>query len=235
MAQEFEKYKFTQSWYTKDYTELLIGLLPDGIIWIFDRFIFGSFLQDVINGPELQDKISATDTIQDSISSGDNEGNLLYRLLSCYATEFRRLEECAINLINQSDPGVATTLLTEWERVLGLPETCFQSIDFTEEERQRIAHTKLFETAKTTNEQFYIDLADSLGFGITIEEIPYTYAPRIMGLARMGVTEPRMGDRGGYSIMRVTVNSGDSDLLLLQCVFNSVKQAHVIIDWIDAR
>ena len=126
---------------------------------------------------------------------------------------------------------VAIELLEDWERVLGLPEPCYGDMTLTVEERQCLAHAKLFDTSKTANAQFYIDYADSLGFVITVEEIPESSAPRIMGVAIMGV-EP-MGGSGGNSILRITIVSGDSDNDLLICSINKVKPAHVTIDWVE--
>lgn len=215
-----------------DYTEALLDLMPPGLLWIWDRFFFATVVQDVIvNGDDWLDKIDATRTIQDSIGILFGQEGLLQRLLSCFATELKALESHALALLNQTDPGNAVELLDDWERVLGLPEICYNGLILTLEERQKVAHGKLFNTFKTTNAQFYVDYAEVLGYDITIDQNPYDFQPRIMGVARMGVE--RMGGRGGFSILRITINSGPSDNELLKCAFNRVKQAHVIIQWVE--
>jgi hypothetical protein len=78
--------------------------------------------------------------------------------------------------------------------------------------------------------QAYIDYARQLGFAITIDDEPYSAEPRIMGVAIMGV-EP-MGGYGGYSVMKVTVTSGQTDIDLLKCAFRYKKQAHVTIIYV---
>ncbi len=114
---------------------------------------------------------------------------------------------------------------------MGLPEDCLAEQSFTVEERQQQAHAKLFAAYEVTDLDFYLSYAAELGFNITVVQIPAEYAPRIMGVARMGVE--RMGGRGGFSILEVTINSGTSDNELLKCAFSKVKQAHVVIVYIE--
>jgi len=233
MAEAYEQFKLQiKSWNVLDYTDLLVDLLPDGIIWIYDRFFLGEVIQDVIDNPDVwEDESSSPDIIQDVIDALGSTGNILRRLLSCFASELVRVQTDAFKLLNETDPGVATDLLEDWERVLGLPEKCFEDLSLTVEERQVIAHTKLFELGQTTSKSFYVEYAASLGFTITINEIPVDTAPRIMGVARMGVE--RMGGRGGYSILEITIVDGTSDNEILKCALNKAKQAHVIITWIE--
>ena len=231
MTAEFDIFKLKQRWDTLDYTAMLERLLPDGIIWIFDRFVLGAIIQDVISGLSWQDSYASPQEVQDVIEAGLADGHVLRRLLSCFGSELERLEGDAWHLVNITDPGIAEDELEDWERVLGLPESCFKDEPLTLEERQTQAHAKLFDLFKTTNEQFYIDYAATLGFDITIVQIPIGTSPRIMGIARMGVE--RMGGRGGYSILEITINSGTSDNELLKCAINKVKQAHVVIIWVE--
>lgn len=228
MAEEFEQFKLVQRWFEGAYTTQLKTLLPKGMAWVFNRAIFTSVIQDVVVGEVLQDTTDSVNVIQDVTTSAAS-GDLLTRLLSCFASELARLEAEGWRLVNETDPGVATDTLEDWEKLLGLPEKCFNAQQLSIAERQRQAHAKLYDTFKITNETFYIEYALSLGFVITIESMPVSTSPRRMGVARMGVQ--RMGGSGGWSIMEVTVVEGLSDIGLLQCAFDKVKQAHVIIVW----
>lgn len=232
MAIEFEQFEFQTRWSVADYTEMFVSLLPDGLIWIFDKFFIGDFIQDVIDNPDVwTDSSSSGEYIQDVVSAFGAGGNVLRRLLSCFASELVRLEADAIRLLNETDPGVATDTLEDWERVLGLPEECFEGQVLTLDERQTLAHTKLFGLFRTTTKTFYEEYSASLGFTVIVEEFPISTTARIMGVARMGVE--RMGGRGGFSILQITIVSGTSDNELLKCALNRVKQAHVIITWIE--
>jgi uncharacterized protein YmfQ (DUF2313 family) len=231
MADQYEKYKLPKRWGLKDYTNMMESLLPEGVIWFFDRFLLGKVIQDVISGVEWQDTYDSPQVVQDVIEEGLAEGHVLRRILSCFAGELERVEVDAWNLVNQTDPGVAEELLPDWERVLGLPEACYQDVELTVEERQIQAHLKLFQRNQTPTAQYLEDYAESLGFDITVVEIPSGTAPRIMGVARMGVE--RMGGRGGFSIVEITINSGTGDNEFIKCVINQMKPAHVIITWVE--
>ncbi len=235
MASEFNIFKLPQKFFEADYLDQLYSLLPKGFIWVYDRISYAEILQDVIQSGEeaIQDTVDSTDVIQDSLQSTGGAGNVLRRLLSCVAAEFSRLEADAWQLLNETDPGVAVDLLPDWERVLGLPETCFDEVTISFEDRQRLAHNKLFVTGVTTTKQFYEDYAEGLGFDITVEEIPIDTSARRMGVARMGLE--RMGGSSGMSILQITINSGTGDTDVLRCAIEQLKQAHVVIRWIDAR
>lgn len=230
MATEFDQYKLRSRWNTTEYTHMFCSLLPRGLIWLCEGFTLPRVIQDVVSGYTWQDSLSSSDEVQDVIQETGSAGNLLRRILSTMASELVRFEDDGWRLINETDPGVSTDLLEDWERVLGLPESCFQDQALSIEERQRQAHAKLFDTYKTTTEQFYVDYAETLGFVVTVTELPSATTPRRLGVARMGVE--RMGGRGGYSILEVTVISGTSDQDLLECAFAKVKQAHVIIVYV---
>jgi uncharacterized protein YmfQ (DUF2313 family) len=229
MAIAFEKYKLNQRWWSADYEEMLIGLVPRGLLWVFDRYSLPSIIQDVLFAPGWQDKIVASTTIQDFLG-GVATGNLFRRLLASFAGELSRLETDAWCLLNETDPGVAECLLSNWERVLGLPEKCSASLTLTIAERQQAAHAKLFKIFQTVTAQFLIDYALTLGWVITIVENSSSYAATRCGVARCGVN--RCGGVGGSGVLVITVVSGPVDQTLLKCALEKLKPAHVIIKWL---
>lgn len=229
MTSEYDKYKLPQRWFDADYTQMLYGLLPKGIIWVGRHFGLSRVIQDVIQHQTVwQDNVTETEIKQDIINGGGATGDLLMRLLSCFASELARLEAAAWDIVNQSDPGVATTLLEDWERVLGLPGECFGDQELTVEERQVNAHVKLFGAGQITTMQWYEDIATALGFTITLEENPATTNPRIFGAAGFGDEAPPFGGRGGYANLNITALSAGNEKVL-KCIYYKFKPAHVII------
>lgn len=235
MAIEFERFKIPQKFFELDYLDQLYSLLPKGVAWIFDRISFATVLQDVATSSDenIQDSIFSTEEVlQDSGQSEDAAGNWFRRLLSCLASELERVETDAWDIFNQSDPGVATNLLEDHERELGLPEACFADVYQTIEERQRIAHNKKYKAGQTTTKTFLEEYGEGLGFDITVEEIPISSRSRRMGVARMGVE--RMGGSSGESILRITINSGTGNEEVLRCAIEQLVQAHVVVTWVVA-
>jgi uncharacterized protein YmfQ (DUF2313 family) len=85
--------------------------------------------------------------------------------------------------------------------------------------------------SQTTNKQFYLDVAESLGYDITVEENIVDLNARIIGVARMNVEH--MGGRSGNSRFQITINSGVLDNEILKCILEKVTQAHAVIYWIE--
>lgn len=113
----------------------------------------------------------------------------LYKLLYGLAEEPARVDSRANDLINEVDPRTTTELLADWERVLGLPEICAPD-DHTTEERRAGVVTKLNAIGGQTP-QYFIDLAETFGFTVTITEFrPFT--------AGSDVGTPLYGDAWAY-------------------------------------
>lgn len=93
------------------------------------------------------------------------------RLLEAMAAMLARGEVKLDDLRAQStDPQVATDLLTDWERLLGLPDDCMANTALSTQERQRLAAQRLVEMGGQSR-AYFIDLAQRLGEpGCTISE-----------------------------------------------------------------
>lgn len=73
-------------------------------------------------------------------------------------------------LLMEWDPRVATTMLPDWERVLGLPDECAPTATLSIAERQRLAYQRLLEQGGQSR-AYFIALAEQLGEpGVTIDE-----------------------------------------------------------------
>lgn len=103
------------------------------------------------------------------------------RLLDAQAQEPERIDGRAAALIRESDPRQATELLTDWERVTGLPGPCLLQWDATLQARRAAVVAQLTGMGGQTGE-FYHRLAALLRLTIEITE----YRPFICGLSRCG-------------------------------------------------
>lgn len=70
----------------------------------------------------------------------------------------------------QYDPALATTMLADWERLLGLPDCCDAGVAQTLQERRAAVIEKLYGMGGATP-QYFIDLMARRGVPITIDEL----------------------------------------------------------------
>lgn len=93
----------------------------------------------------------------------------LTRLLSAFADELYRVDLRSLDLMIETDPRTTIEMLADWERVAGLPDPCALSAQTLEQRRSALV-SKLTMTGGQTK-QYFIDLAESLGYpGTTIDE-----------------------------------------------------------------
>lgn len=98
-------------------------------------------------------------------------GAVLTQALEAVAAQLARAEDRAIDLRNQSsDPLIATDMLPDWERLLGLPDDCMAGQALSVVDRQRIAGQRLVEVGGQSR-AYFLDMAQRLGEpGCTITE-----------------------------------------------------------------
>lgn len=126
------------------------------------------------------------------------EGAALGQLLDALAAEMARVDGRAAVLLREALPGTSSELLTDWERVLGLPDPCVTEPQ-TLSERRLAAHTR-FTLAGGQSKAFFIALAASLGYTVTVEDFPSAAAATSAGITFTG-------DGWAYS-WRVNVAAG---------------------------
>jgi len=113
----------------------------------------------------------------------DDQDSILSKTCYGLAEYWGFVDSRAADLLEiESDPGRTLELLPDWERNWGLPEKCLA-------EPQTIAERHFALVQKMTmlgaqSRQFFIDLAASIGYTITITE----YAPFVTGISRCGDT-----------------------------------------------
>jgi len=164
----------------------------------------------------------------------------LTALLQALADEFARADLRADQLIIEADPRSALELISDWERVTGLPDSCSGTLATTLQERREAVVAKLTAIGGASR-AYFTSVAERLGYTVEIDE----YRPFISGLSRCGdllngghpvrhtwrvrVTGPR------YTAFRTGV-SQCGDLLGeidraddLECTLQRLKPAHTTL------
>ncbi len=90
------------------------------------------------------------------------------RLLQALAEEYSRVDGRLQALLKEGNPESTNELLPDWERLLDLPGPC-DTLPETIQERRLAAHGKLIRVGGA-NPRYFIELAQSLGYDITITE-----------------------------------------------------------------
>lgn len=91
----------------------------------------------------------------------------LSKLSDAYADELSKIHDRANTLIREVDPRSTSELLTDWERLLGLPDQC----DTTEGQTIQERRTRILQVLTTRggqNEAFYKELASNFGFSVDV-------------------------------------------------------------------
>lgn len=102
------------------------------------------------------------------------DGASLTQLLAGFSGGLSRAHNRAVDLIDEADPRTAIELLTDWERICGLPDDCAAVGGGTLAERRDAVVAKISARGGQSR-QFFIDLADRLGYPVTIDEFqPFT-------------------------------------------------------------
>lgn len=96
---------------------------------------------------------------------------LLTRLLSAFAAGLNQVDARSEQLVSEADPRTTSELLTDWERVAGLPDPCVVAAGQAQSTAQRRAAliTRLTMLGGQSK-AYFIALAASLGYTITITE-----------------------------------------------------------------
>lgn len=158
-------------------------------------------------------------------------------LTRALAEELSRVDLRGDDLLGEVLPSTTVEMLTDWERAAGLPDPCVPSGQ-TLQERRNALLTRLSGTGGQSR-AFFIALAESLGFTITITE----FSPFRTGISCAG--DPLCGEdwlfvwrinapestiiefRAGISAVGEPLRKWGNELL--ECVFNRVKPAHTVL------
>lgn len=114
-----------------------------------------------------------------------DQGSEFEALVEGLANEPCRIEERGFKFLDEMDPNTTFELLTDWERLLGIPDEC------TPEDRElsiferRVRVLQKLTTGGGQNEAFYILIADQLGYDIGVIDVEDFKDFRV-GEARVG-------------------------------------------------
>ena len=168
-----------------------------------------------------------------------DRGSLLTKLLSAFSEEYASLDARIEVLINESDPRTTVELLTDWERVCGLPDGCTGPLSTISERRDAVVSRLTTEGGQSA--AYYIAVAAKIGYTITItEEKVHT--------CMSGCSDPINSHEWRFvwnvnaveanSVRFFNVNDGvDSALAswgngLLECTISRLKPAHTLVRFI---
>lgn len=164
-------------------------------------------------------------------------GTTLHDLLDGMSIELARVDGRACVLPQEANPATTMELLSDWERVAGLPDKCSGVLEETLQGRRNALLTKLASTGGQSA-AYFIELAASLGYTVTIEE----FRPFRVGRSRAGdaltngpwaftwlVRAPAVSVtsfRVGRSAVGERLRTWGNDTL--ECKLNQLKPAHTI-------
>ena len=95
-------------------------------------------------------------------------GSNLGKLLAGIAQELARIDARGSDLINEADPRTTLELLSDWEAMAGLPDTCFGQPDNIPE--RQVALTSRLTGLGGQSPAYFVELAATLGYVVEIEE-----------------------------------------------------------------
>ncbi|MDX2094371.1 MAG: putative phage tail protein [Alphaproteobacteria bacterium] len=130
------------------------------------------------------------------------------KLVSVIASELEYIDSRAQSLLREALPSTTIDLLEDWEKVAGLPDSCSLLAD-THSERVEALVSKITRIGGQSR-QFFIDLAESLGYHIEITEL----TPFMCGISPVG-TDHLTEDHDVRFVWYVTVL--DAKLVYLRC------------------
>lgn len=143
--------------------------------------------------------------------------------LSVIASELAFIHQRVDVIIREAIPTTVSELLEDWEDALGLPDSCSILAD-TLPERVAAVVTK-YTRVGGQSRQFFIDLAATLGYDITIDE----YRPFMCGISSVGTD---ILSEGHHVRFYWKVNVPDAKPLYLHCGQSTLDQH--LLDWRQA-
>lgn len=161
----------------------------------------------------------------------------LHDLLDGMSIELARLDSRARVLLQEANPTTAIELLPDWERVAGLPDKCSGVLEETLQGRRNALLTKLTSTGGQSP-AYFVELAESLGYTVTIEEFrPFRAGMSVAGDALTNgpwahtwlIRAPAASItefRAGLSVAGERLRTWGNDTL--ECKVNQLKPAHTI-------
>lgn len=134
----------------------------------------------------------------------------LYKLIYSFAGEIKKVDDTALDLAIDWQPGNTTNFLPEWQESLGLPDRCVSTSSSFEDQRNQVVARLTFSGATTA--KFIQAYAESLGYEVVVQE----WGQMICGVQACGTIPCGPEDRSVEACLTINV-LGDKDPALLLC------------------
>ncbi len=146
------------------------------------------------------------------------------KILDAMAKELCRVDDRIEQLLKESKPGTAVELIEEWEKHVGLPLKCFDSIAETIGQRQLDVVAAWISTGGQSP-QYYIDIALAAGYVITIERFMKPF------VAGFFAGDFLSGDSAAFTweVDATLATIDEFGNLRLECLMNTFKPAHTTV------
>lgn len=170
------------------------------------------------------------------------EGTNFRDLLTGLAIEFQRCEQLLNEVSSEYDIKTTENFIEEWERAVGIPDSCFSTNDTIENRRLHVL-IKIAAPGVNTRQDF-INLAAMLGFDIDIQYLPEVefYPPYDVPIDLIyGIPESRYvwivvgaGVVANVPPYDVPFSLIDGTGTIIQCLFEKLKPAQTKIIYRNA-
>jgi len=195
----------------------------------------------IANSPAVNSQTLADYLPGGELYKGKNiQDSNIKKLLNALAEEVTRAEEKIVEVVDEHDLSRTVEFITDWEKVLGIPDDCFDPYNKTLDERRQYAIAKLARM-NLTNRQDFIDLAAFFDIEVTIESgskyksvFPMIF-PIIFGskaakftmiVTFVGIDKPE-----NVFPMVWPFKFGSIPTAFIQCLFLKLRPANVQIIW----
>ncbi len=149
-----------------------------------------------------------------------DDGTNLTDLLRALAYEYSRVKKRGLDLLEEVDPRTTAEMLSDWERVFGLPDECDQPETIA---GRRVALLGKMRGAGDPSIANITALALELGYVIVIDE----YKRSDMFICTSDCTDSLFTDQWMF-VWTVTTSAGETDEQL-ECVLDNIHPLHTIL------
>ena len=167
-------------------------------------------------------------------------GTTLDALLDAMAAELARVDGRGDDLLREAIPVTTSEMLTDWERVAGLPDNCSGLLPPTMQARRADLISKLTATGGQSP-AYFIAVARALGFDVRITEFrPFRAGETPVGGALTNgdwaYTWRVKGPETSVQVFRVGLSAAGEPLAWwgnssLECRLRKIKPAHTILQF----
>lgn len=148
--------------------------------------------------------------------------NNFTQLLDAIAEELARVDVRAQNLLEEAFANTTVELLPDWERIAGLPDNCTGELELLQQRRNALIGVLTIE--RNLSKKFFIEMAARLGFVITIAELP-----NWVWQVNATLSANTVYFRADESVVGDALVQSDNNLL--ECVMQTLKPAHTIVNF----